>query len=93
MIQIMGSLVAKAVGDCAKLVVDARAYRATKYISDQMVVKVTRRHKIDRRNSRDEFVVTYGKPNYEETHFIKKCKRAGEPLPVRKILLKYPPKK
>jgi hypothetical protein len=34
-------------------------------------------------------VFTIGKPNYEEREFIKKCKKAGEPFPVKKIQVKF----
>lgn len=70
----------------------SRAHKATKYLTERAVVKACRRHKLDRRNKRQEFVLTIGAPNYEEREFIRKCKRAGETLPVKKVQLKFSPK-
>jgi hypothetical protein len=36
---------------------------------------------------------TIGKPNYAERAFIKKCQRAGERFPVRRIQLQFPAEK
>jgi hypothetical protein len=69
------------------------ARKATRYVSPRLVVKACRRHKPDRRNLRVEFVVTLGAPNYAEREFIKRCKKAGEPFPVRKIQLQFYPLK
>lgn len=40
-----------------------------------------------------EFVLKIGKPNYLERDFVKMCKKAGEPLPVKKVQIKHYPKK
>ena len=64
-------------------------YRATAYISDKLVAKATRRHKSDKRDRLVEMVLTVGKPNYAERQFIKKCKAAGEPLPLKRPQLKF----
>lgn len=69
------------------------AYKATVYLSDKIVVRATSRMKPDRRSSRAECVVTYGEPNFVERRFIRLCKKAGEPLPVRKVQIKHWPKK
>jgi hypothetical protein len=58
------------------------ARRVTAYRSTRLVVKATRRHRVDRRSRREEFVVTIGPPNFRERAFIKQCQRAGEPFPV-----------
>lgn len=66
------------------------AIRATKYLNEKWVVRASRRTfngKIHRGNI--EVVLTIGKPNYQERDFIKKCKRAGESFPIRKIQLKF----
>lgn len=71
------------------------ARRATKYLSERQVVKASRklyRRKLPRKGSTVEIVLTVGRPNYEEREFIRRCKAAGEPLPVRKVQLKFPPK-
>ena len=65
------------------------AYRATKYISETHTVKATRRHKVRRGEPLGECVLTMGRPNYDEREFIKKCKKAGERFPVKKIQLKF----
>lgn len=75
------------------------AHTATKYLSDKIVVRATRpnyKGKLDGdslRALRTQVAVTIGDPNYTAREFIKQCKRAGEPFPIKKIQLKYPPKK
>ncbi len=67
--------------------------QAVKYYSPTEVLCVTRklfRGKIDRRDNID-LVVKIGKPNFEQRAFIKKCKKAGEPFPIKKIQIKYVP--
>lgn len=66
--------------------------RATLYLDDNTTVKATRPLKYDGRNRAETLVVTVGAPNYAERKFIKLCRRAGEPLPVRKLQLKWWPK-
>ena len=68
------------------------AYKATKYLTAKEVAKATRtRYKGKFHDSgRLEILFTMGRPNYEEREFIKKCKKAGEPFPVKKIQLKLP---
>lgn len=69
----------------------AGARKATKYVSPTLTVKATRQYKLDRRDSRETFVVSIGRPNYKETQFIKQCKAAGEKFPVKNIQLKWYP--
>ena len=66
--------------------------KTTVYLSDKLVVSVCRRHKFKRRALMEDFVLKVGRPNYEQAHFIKQCKKAGEPLPVRKVQLKFWPR-
>lgn len=75
----------------AGLSADAR--KATVYVDEKTVVSVCRRFRFSRRNTHDDFVLKIGAPNYEERDFIRRCKRAGEPLPVRKVQLKFWPAK
>lgn len=82
-----------AVGDCVLALMGPGAYRATKFLSPVMVVKATRPHRFDRRSRGQTVVVTVGKPNYRERRFLKACRKAGEPLPVKKIQLQATPKK
>lgn len=62
--------------------------RATKYVSPQLTVKATRRHRFSRRETRNEILVTIGVPNYLEQRFIRACRKAGEPFPVRRVQVK-----
>jgi len=73
-----------------------QAWKVTKYYSDKDVATATRRsygRKIDKRATRIEILFKIGRPNFEEREFIKKCKKAGEPFPIKRIQVKYPPKK
>ena len=76
-----------------EVLVSSNSYRATYYLSPAFTVKAVRRHRIDRRDSRVEIVLTFGAPNYKERLFIKACKRAGESFPVKKIQLKAFPRR
>lgn len=76
---------------CAALI-GSDAKSAIKYIDDKTVVKATWHNK-PKSNSRSEtMVVSFGAPNYLEREFIRKCKIAGEPFPVKKIQLRPYPK-
>lgn len=75
------------------LLADSTVKSATKYVSACFVVKLTRKHKVDRRDRHEEFILTIGRPNYAERAFIKDCKAAGETFPVRKVQLKHYSKK
>jgi hypothetical protein len=76
------------------LLSDLTIRRATKYLSDKLVVRAVapvfsfpgRR---DGRSKRETILVTVGSPNYAERQFIKSCKKAGESFPVKKIQLKF----
>lgn len=67
--------------------------KATVYLSEKLVVSICRCFKYSKRNTREDLVVKIGQPNYLEREFIKRCKRAGEPLPVKKVQLKFWPAK
>ena len=81
------SSVANAVAACTDAL-GPGVYRATKFLSEELVVKMTRRHKKRSRGRCHEAVLTIGKPNYAERQFIRACKKAGEPLPVKRVQLK-----
>lgn len=84
------------VAQAIQIVVAQGAHSATKYISPKHVVKVTQRlaaGRLPRKGSNLDFVVTVGSPNYADRLFIKKCLKAGEPFPVKKLQLKFPAKK
>jgi hypothetical protein len=67
---------------------------AIKIMDEKTIVKATWRNKPSGRNSREEMVVTYGAPDYRTLVFIKKCKKAGEPFPIKKVQFRaWPVKK
>lgn len=77
----------------AECILSGGAYKAVKYINEKMTVKATRKRfkgKILKNERRIEIMFTVGQPNYEERDFIKKCKKTGEPFPVKKIQVKLP---
>jgi hypothetical protein len=77
-------------------VVARGAHSATKFITPKSVVKVTQRlaaGRLPRKGGNLDFVVTVGSPNYADRLFIKKCLKAGEPFPVKKLQLKFPAKR
>lgn len=66
---------------------------AVKYLRPTEIVRVTRKFKPSRRDKRTDLAVTLGQPNYRERQFIKLAQKAGEPFPIRKIIVKGWPKK
>ena len=70
---------------------DARS--ATIYLSPEQRVTATHVHRPDKRSRSVTISVTFGKLNWAGREFVKACKRAGEPFPVRKVQLKFWPKK
>jgi hypothetical protein len=82
----------KAFSDLAEYILfTPKVYKATKYLSETLTVKATRKRyngKFLTRSKTIELIFTVGKPNYEEREFIKKCKNTGESFPVKKIQLK-----
>lgn len=78
---------------CGALVV-SEAKSAIKIIDEKTIVKATWRFRPRNNHRREEMVVTMGSPDYRTLEFIKKCKKAGEPLPVKKIQIRpWPVKK
>ena len=81
-----------AVSQVVDILISTEAKSAVKYLNDKLTIKASRklfRGKIDKRNTIIQIVLTIGKPNYEAREFIKKCKKAGEPFPVKKVQLKF----
>lgn len=79
-------------GELAEAILEAGAVRATKYYDDLTVVSAQRKlcaGKIDFRHRRVEILFKIGQPNFKERQFLKQCKLAGEPLPVKKIQLRF----
>ncbi len=72
----------------------ANAWKATKFISDRVIVRATRQmyHKKLSNVGNLEIILTFGKPNYEEREYVRQCKKVGEQFPLKWLLLKFPPK-
>lgn len=66
-----------------------RVKKATKYLSPTLIVSATYVGKPNKRDVRHHINVHIGNPNYAERQFIKTCKKAKEPFPVKKIQLKF----
>lgn len=79
--------------DCVQSLCEAvlvgGARKATKYLSERDVIKVSYHGKRDARSRTHHVVLTVGAPNYAERKFIKALKKSGEPFPVKKIQLKF----
>lgn len=83
-------------GKLAALLVRIGAHTVTKYLSPTHTVRATRKvcaGRIDKRDKNIDIVFTDGRPNYHAREFIKRCKKAGEPFPVKKIQITYFPKR
>jgi hypothetical protein len=63
-------------------------YKVTKYVSEKFTVKLTKIGK-PKKSLLKEYKLTIGTPNYLERKFIKICKKAGEPFPIKNIQLKF----
>lgn len=77
----------------ALLVTNLNARKATTFLGPNLVIKLTRRFKVNKRDDRQDFVLTIGAANYAERKFVKACRKAGNPLPVRTVRLQTFPKK
>lgn len=62
------------------------------YLSPKLTIKLTRQQR-DRRSKSHTYLLTIGAPNYAEREFIKSLVKAKEPFPVKKVQLKFYPKK
>jgi len=83
-------MILSAMAKVVKACMEIECKQATVYLSTDLIVRATVRCKS---KSSTELVVTVGKPNYMERLFIKACKSAGEPFPVRKVQLRPWPKR
>jgi len=82
----------KIFSELAEVILEGGAVRATKYYDDKTVVSCKRKlfgGKIDKRSDITELLFKIGAPNYKEQEFIRKCKKVGEPFPVKKIQMKF----
>ena len=82
----------KACAEAVEEILINGAYKVTKYLSDKLTVKATRkRYKgKSRKGESADIVLTIGKPNDEEREKIKRAKKAGQG-PIE-MTAKYPPK-
>jgi hypothetical protein len=81
----------KVFSELAEHILVGGAYKATKYLSDKLTIKATRKRYKGRvyKSENVDIVFTVGKPNYLEREFIKVCKKVGEPFPIKKAQLKF----
>lgn len=84
-----------AVSQTVEALLRSGAWKATKFLSKKQIVRAsikTFNRKISKVGN-VEIILTLGHPNFAERKFLKLCKKAGEPIPVKKVQLKYLPKK
>lgn len=83
----------KIFSELAEIILEGGAVKALKVFDERTIVRATRKcfgGKIDKRSRTTEILFTIGSPNYIEEKFIKDCKKAKEPFPIKKIQIKYP---
>lgn len=71
---------------------DFETRRATKFVSENYVVKATRQFKPQRSDRSWTVILTFGQPNFREREFIRSCVKAEEPFPIKRVQLKFYPK-
>lgn len=76
-----------------EILLRSNARSVTKYLRPDLRVTVSRQFPMDRRNSGETVLVTWGKPNYAQRKFVKACQRAKEPFPVKRPQIKEWPQK
>lgn len=79
----------KGFGELANAILKGGAKKATRYFSENEVLKATYQGKRNRKASQHTIIFTLGRPNFEEKEFIRRAKEAKEPFPVKKIQLKF----
>lgn len=67
--------------------------QATVYLSADLVVHATARARVGKVFRFRDLILKVGKPNFVQRRFIRLCEKAGEPLPVRRVQLKFWSKK
>lgn len=83
------------IGQVVATLMRENAHTATKILGDKSVVRATRKlleGRIDHRYAA-EVILTFGRPNFKTRQYIKDCRKAGEPFPIRQVWLQFPPKK
>lgn len=81
------------ISKAVECLLETGARQATVYQHPRLSVKATARFKPDKRNTRTDIVLTIGEPNYEGRLFVKRLQQAKEPFPVKKVQLRFWPKK
>lgn len=81
-----------AIATVVEVLTTTGARTATKFLDEKTIVRATHQWKPSKRAVTTTIILTMGRPNHRERQFIKMCKKAGEPLPVKKIQLKFYPK-
>lgn len=84
------------IGNVVKTLLESDAAKVTAFLSPNLTVKASRvmfGGRIDKRDARADVRVTIGVPNYAERRFIKACKDAGEPFPIKRLQVKLPPER
>ena len=66
------------------------ARRATLYLTERLVVKATARNKPRATDRHSEYVLSIGRPNYDERKFIKRAKKAGASFPTEIQIQPWP---
>lgn len=82
-------VIKKSLAKIVELVLCDGAKKATRYYAENYTVKATLKGKPRKNERQREILLTIGRPNYAERDFISKCKKAGEPFPVRKVQIKW----
>ncbi|MDZ4342137.1 MAG: hypothetical protein U1E51_06820 [Candidatus Binatia bacterium] len=78
--------------DLVAAMIDPKVRTATAVMSPTYTMRLSRVYR-DRANARSRtFSLTLGGPNYEAREFIRRCQKAGEPFPVKKVQLRFWPK-
>ena len=74
----------EAIRELTKEIIVNGAYKATKYLSDKLTVKATRkRYKGKFLKKTIDITLTIGPPNYEEREKIKRAKKLGVVLDIQ----------
>lgn len=68
---------------------DRSVRRATKFVSSDFIVRAVRQFKGSARDTRTTILFTFGKPCFLEREFIRSCRKAKEPFPVKNVQLKF----
>jgi hypothetical protein len=91
----LGDSRVEATREVVKVIILEGAYKATKYLSDKLTVKATRkRFKGKFLKKAIDITLTIGPPNYEERENIKRAKKEakGQPGWALPMAIKYPAK-